>query len=389
MSSKQIAIFSWSIPQGGLPKVMLKEYYHFKKRNISAIVLTQNIIPEAYISEFRNIGSENCVVVTPNTKCRKKDISDFLPGVKVSMNGSILRNAISLDRYLKERDFSVIIAHQLLSAYILMPYCVMHRKPFVLVLHDNPFLFMKKKNLKRMSLIRRFEATLVYLLSNIVIFASKLTVCTTPQIKEEVESNLRIHKALLVAEYGIDTFPVVVSGDRRIILTVSKWSEFRNPTAYLDLLELLPTKLSLFMVGRWDTEVELERFRAELRGRALGERLILKDNVSEQELSHLYDETRVFVRLGFNENGTGQAILEAIGHGCPVVISRGLGASNMVQDGETGFLVDENNLADVADKIVTIFSNDEIVERMSKHAYQVAERHSWQIYLETISALTE
>ena len=270
-----------------------------------------------------------------------------------------------------------------------MPYCVMHRKPFVLVLHDNPFLFMKKKNLKRMSLIRRFEATLVYLLSNIVIFASKLTVCTTPQIKEEVESNLRIHKALLVAEYGIDTFPVVVSGDRRIILTVSKWSEFRNPTAYLDLLELLPTKLSLFMVGRWDTEVELERFRAELRGRALGERLILKDNVSEQELSHLYDETRVFVRLGFNENGTGQAILEAIGHGCPVVISRGLGASNMVQDGETGFLVDENNLADVADKIVTIFSNDEIVERMSKHAYQVAERHSWQIYLETISALTE
>ena len=199
MSSKQIAIFSWSIPQGGLPKVMLKEYYHFKKRNISAIVLTQNIIPEAYISEFRNIGSENCVVVTPNTKCRKKDISDFLPGVKVSMNGSILRNAISLDRYLKERDFSVIIAHQLLSAYILMPYCIMHRKPFVLILHDNPFLFMKEKNLKKMSIIRRFEATLVYLLSNIVILASKSTVCTTPQIKEEVESNLKIHKVLLVA----------------------------------------------------------------------------------------------------------------------------------------------------------------------------------------------
>lgn len=389
MSNEQIAIFSWLIPKGGLPKVMLKEYYEFRRRNISAIVLTQNAIPDVYFNEFMNIGSENCIVVTANTKGRKKDISDFLPGVKASMNGTFLSNAISLNRYLKERDFSIIIAHQLLSAYILMPYCVMHRRPFILVLHDNPFLFFKKSNLKRMSLIRRLEATLVYFFSNIVIFASRSTLCTTPQIKEEVESNLRIHKPLVVAEYGIDAFPVVVSGDRRIIMTVSKWSEFRNPTAYLDLLELLPTKMSLFMVGRWDTTAEFERFRAEATRRALENRLILKDNVSEEELSRLYDETRIFVRLGFNEKGTGQAILEAIGHGCPVVISRGLGASTMVQDGETGFLVDENNLSDVAEKIITIFSSDEITDRMSKHAYQVSERHSWQVYLETISALTE
>ena len=389
MSSKQIAIFSWAIPKGGLPKVMLKEYYDFRSRNISVNILTQNTIPDDYVSEFANIGSENCIVVTPNSKSRKEDISDFLPGVKISMNGSPLSNIISLTRYLRIRNFSTIIAHQLLSAYILMPYCFINRKPFILILHDNPFLFLKKKNIERMSFIRRFEAILVYLLSNIVIFSSKSTVCTTPQIKGEVESKLKIHKALLVAEYGIDTFPAVVSSNRKIILTVSKWSEFRNPTAYIDLLELLPTKMKLVMVGRWDTEVELERFRAEVIRRALGGRLILIGNVSEEELSHLYDETRVFVRLGFSENGTGQAILEAIGHGCPVVISRGLGASTMVLDGETGFLVDENNLVDVADKIVTIFSNVEIVEKMSKCAYEVARKHSWQTYLNTISALTE
>ncbi len=389
MSSKQTAIFSWSIPQGGLPKVMLKEYYDFKRRKISTIILTQNPMPDAYESEFADIGTENCVVVTPKSKGKKTDISDFLPGVKASMNGSLLSNIITLTRYLRTRNFSIILAHQLLSAYLLMPYCIVHRKPFVLILHDNPFLFIKKKNLKNMSIIRRFEANLIHLLSNIVIFTSKSTVCTTPQIKEEVQSNLKIHKALLVAEYGIDTFPVVMSSDRNIILTVSKWSEFRNPTAYLDLLDLLPVKMKLVMVGRWDTEEELERFRAEVIRRALGDRLILKDNVSEEGLSHLYDETRVFVRLGFSENGTGQAILEAIGHGCPVVISRGLGASTMVLDGGTGFLVDENNLVDVADKIVTIFSNDEIVDKMSKCAYEVARKHSWQTYLDTISALTE
>ena len=123
MSSKQIAIFSWAIPKGGLPKVMLKEYYDFRSRNISVNILTQNTIPDDYVSEFANIGSENCIVVTPNSKSRKEDISDFLPGVKISMNGSPLSNIISLTRYLRIRNFSTIIAHQLLSAYILMPYC--------------------------------------------------------------------------------------------------------------------------------------------------------------------------------------------------------------------------------------------------------------------------
>ena len=389
MSNKQIVIFSWAIPQGGLPKVMLKEYYDFKSRNASPIILTLNPIPGAYACDFGNIGTENCIVVTHNSKGRKHDISDFLPGVKISMNGSFLKNIKTLTRYLKTRNFSIIIAHQLLSSFLLMPYCVIHKKPYLLVLHDDPFLFVKKKNLKKMSVIRRLEATLVYLLSNFVIFASRSTVCTTPQIKREVENNLKIHKALVVAEYGVDIFPAVASNNRKNLLTVSKWSEFRNPAAYLELLDLLPSTMRLVMVGRWDTKEELDRFRAEALKRTLGERLILRDDVAEEELSHLYDETRVFVRLGFNENGTGQAVLEAIGHGCPAVISRGLGASTMVLDGETGYLVDENNLQDVADKIVNIFGNNEIVERMSKCAYDVAKKHSWQAYLSTIFDLTE
>lgn len=389
MSSKQVAIFSWSIPQGGLPKVMLKEYYEFKKRSASAFILTLNPIPDAYRIDFARINAEHCLEALPEIKNKKTDISDFLPGLKISMRGSFLNNVINLIRYLQTRNFSIIIAHQLLSAYLLMPYCLIYRKPFLLILHDNPFLFMEKVNLKNMSIIRRFEATLVYLLSNVVISASKSTVCTTPQIKKEVKKHLKMRKELTVAEYGIDSFPAVLSKDRKILLTVSKWSEFRNPTAYLELLKILPTTINLVMVGRWDTEIEQKRFRVEIQKQGLEERLLLMDNISEEELHRLYDKARVFLRLGFNESGTGQAILEAIGHGCPVVMSRGLGASSMVVDGETGFLVDETSLADVANKIVAIFNDEQIVRRMSKNAYEIAKRHSWQAYLDTLYALTE
>lgn len=389
MSNKQIAIFSWSIPQGGLPKVMLKEYHEFNNRKIPVVILTLNPLPDAYRNDFERIGTDHIIVAASNRKTKENNISDFLPGVKVSMRGSFLSNVIVLIRHLRARNYSIIIAHQLLSAYLLMPYCVIHRKPYVLVLHDNPFLFMKKNNLKNMSFIRRCRAMIVYLLSNIVISFSKSTVCTTPQIEREVVSKLKMHKALVVAEYGIDSFPRVPSNSRNILLTVSKWSEFRNPTAYLELLKLLPSKMNLVMVGRWDTAIELERFEAEVKKQLLGKRFILRDNISEEELSSFYDKTRVFVRLGFNENGTGQAILEALGHGCPVVISKRLGASTLVVNGESGFLVDENNLVDVADKIVTIFEDDEFVDRMSNGAYEVAMKHSWQAYLDTLFTLTE
>ena len=183
MSSKQTAIFTWSIPQGGLPKVILKEYYYFKEKNSSAFILSLNPIPNAYFNDFAKVGSEHCIVADHNLTSKIINISDFLPGLEVSMRGSLLRNVIALIHHLRIRNPSVIIAHQLLSAYLLMPYCLIYRKPYVVVLHDNPFMFIEEKNLKKMSIIRRFQATLVYLFSNIVILPS-ITMLAAPRHRD-------------------------------------------------------------------------------------------------------------------------------------------------------------------------------------------------------------
>ena len=129
---------------------------------------------------------------------------------------------------------------------------------------------------------------------------------------------------------------------------------------------------------------DLESFRSMLRSSTLEERIEIINDVSEEELSGLYDETRVFLRLGFNETGTGQAVLEALGHGCPVVISRTLGASGIVKDGEHGFLVNESNLKEVAFKIQVIFENNELAISMSKACYLLAQSNGWEAYLEKI-----
>ena len=88
----------------------------------------------------------------------------------------------------------------------------------------------------------------------------------------------------------------------------------------------------LVMAGRWDSEEEYSQFKSDVMQSNCSDSLIIRKELSEEELSDLYDRTRVFVRLGFNESGTGQAILEAIGHGCPVVIAKSIGASSLIED---------------------------------------------------------
>lgn len=133
------------------------------------------------------------------------------------MRGSMISNIIALIGYLRKNNFSSIIAHQLLSAFLLMPYSIIFQKPFVLVLHDNPFLFTNRDSIRKMSILKRFSALFIDLFSNIAILASNSTVCISVQIKDAVEKHLNVRNALSLAEYGIDAFPEVSVKDRNYL----------------------------------------------------------------------------------------------------------------------------------------------------------------------------
>ena len=385
---KKVLIYSWNIPLGGLAKVLLKEVEYFNKQNVSLVFCTSSDIPIEYEESLRKNGIKQIRINTEKS-IFSLSIKSFFEEISDMSNVNLLQYEYGLFTFLKREHPDILVCHQLLSSIIAMPYAFLFRRKSILVLHDNPFLFLNPMNLRRNSLLVKAVKKFMYLIALFNMFSTETIACTTPQIANEIGNIQKLRKKIYITEYGFDRFPEVPVIGRKLILTVSKWSRFRLPITYLEVLKLLPSELKLTIAGRWEFQKDLLDFKQAVLSKGLSERVVIITGSTEDELNELYDRTKVFVRLGFNESGTGQAILEAIGHGCPVVISRGLGASTMVQDGETGFLVDENKLADVADKIVAIFSNDEIFDRMSKHAYQVAERHSWQIYLEAISALTE
>ena len=211
-------------------------------------------------------------------------------------------------------------------------------------------------------------------------FYSYKIVFTSENICKDSENYIVVKKKGLVLDYGIDIFPKR-NLRREFISVVSKWSKFRNPMFYLELRKIIPQDIKFVMAGRWDSKEEYADFLGIVEQAGFSDSFLIINELSEEELSELYDQTKVFVRLGFNESGTGQAILEAIGHGCPVVISSSIGASSLIEDGKQGFLVEGNNLNEIAQKILLIFTNNQLFEEMSNACYKLANNNSWDNYL--------
>jgi len=381
ISENNVVIFSWNLPRGALPKIILKEYNYFREKKIFPIILTFEYPQGIYGEE---LSKTKLKILSEMNKRKNTDVSVFFPDINMSVKGGLLNNMILLNSYLREENPSVVICHQLLSAILIMPYCLIYRKAYVLILHDNPFLFFEKSSLSKGNIFRGLIQAFVYLTANIVIHKSKRTICTTAQIYDVVKRKLFLKDDMAIAEFGIDTSSESALDERKLLLTVSKWSKFRNPKAYVELLNLLPQNINLTLAGRWDSDVELKEFVEFVERQGLSHRIKIIVVVPENELSKLYDETRVFLRLGFGERGTGLGILEALGHGCPVVISKDLGASTIIEDGKQGFLVDENDLPGVANKISMIFNDDDILRSMVSESYNLSKRKSWNSYLETV-----
>lgn len=82
--------------------------------------------------------------------------------------------------------------------------------------------------------------------------------------------------------------------------------------------------------------------------------------------------------------GRALVIQEAMGQGLPIIITANTGAEDLVQDGETGFLVPIRNPEAIAEKINWFLSNRGKIFQMGKMAKKLADTYSWDKYAATI-----
>ena len=160
--------------------------------------------------------------------------------------------------------------------------------------------------------------------------------------------------------------------DRPVIVCVSRLMARKGQD---ELIRALPEiqqtapNASLIIVGDGPYRKDIERLVKKLE---LENFVHLTGKVSQTELSKWYAAGDIFAmpcrtRMGgWDVEGLGIVFLEGSANGLPVIVGDSGGAVDAVIDGETGYLVDGTNTAEIAGRIAYLFANPDIAKKMGE-----------------------
>lgn len=126
----------------------------------------------------------------------------------------------------------------------------------------------------------------------------------------------------------------------------------------------------------------------------LSERLGVRDNVlflhskSDEELAEVYAACDVFV---FPAQITwGLAVIEAMSAAKPVIVSNKCGASEIVESGVNGIVVNQANPEQMTRHIERLINDSKLRERLGENAYEYVRNNlSWEKYARTMEKIFE
>ena len=94
------------------------------------------------------------------------------------------------------------------------------------------------------------------------------------------------------------------------------------------------------------------------------------------DVADVYNTCSVYVQPSVSE-GFGLEILEAMSYSRPVIASEGAGASELIEDGVTGFVVPIRNAGAIAKQIEWFKSNQDKIPEMGQRAGSKARNYTW------------
>lgn len=111
------------------------------------------------------------------------------------------------------------------------------------------------------------------------------------------------------------------------------------------------------------------------------DRVIFLTNVSDEDLIDYYSNCKLFIIASQNDKlsfeGFGSIHVEASACRKPVIGTLGNGCEDAIIDGETGFLVPQNNIRATAEAMQKILDNHELAHKMGQAGRRWAEELNW------------
>lgn len=127
----------------------------------------------------------------------------------------------------------------------------------------------------------------------------------------------------------------------------------------------------LILIGEGGLRAPLEALADQLGVR---KHVHFRGALAHEEVLRVLQEADLFVHCSDHE-GLGIAIMEAMGASLPVVASRVGGVTDLVQEGETGFMLSPNDVDGYANMILLLLRDHRLRERLGASGHRFAVSH--------------
>lgn len=164
-----------------------------------------------------------------------------------------------------------------------------------------------------------------------------------------------------------------ISEGVKLIITVSRLVKKNGVGDLVKSMEFLPEDYHLLIAGSGELESELKEIA--------NDRVHFLGNISHDELSKYFSMSDVFCRPSLSE-GLGNAFLEAMAIGVPVIGTNVGGIPDFLEDGKTGWFCEVRNPKSIAEKIKYILDekHKEEVSKVTENARKmVEEKYNWDL----------
>lgn len=237
------------------------------------------------------------------------------------------------------------------------------------------YLIFKKSN----------QATAIsnYLANYIVSQNKNLPVAMIPNGVDITNYELRITNYELRQKLGIKS-------DDKVIITVSRLVSKNGIgdliDAFAHVRQRYAGSIKLLIIGGGELKENLKSQIKELK--LEGDVLMVGEIKPESVPDYLY-LADVFVRPSLSE-GLGNAFLEAMAAGVPIVATPVGGIVDFLEDGRTGLFCKAGDAEDIGEKIITLLSDDELRQKIIINSKElIQQKYTWPAIADTFRNLYE
>lgn len=210
------------------------------------------------------------------------------------------------------------------------------------------------------------------LYKNSLKYAKKLFVLNEDDKHELIRRNVvEESKVIVIPGIGIDTKKYSLKNgvpEVKKVVNLSRLIRNKGIIEYCSIARLVRRKCNDIVFELYGSEFELTVKDIQ---EFIDDGSIIYKGFTETPVEVISD-ARLLVSTSKRE-GFPRTILEAMAVGTPVIASNVIGNKTAVIDGETGYLIEENNLEQFANKIIELINNEELLKRLGNNSRKMCE----------------